>query len=126
MVRDTSIEAYRAIEESGLLSQRRHQVYKTLFEYGPCTANELAKNFWKMEFKIPRNVNLNIVTRLGELRDLGVAKEVRTRQCSITGMNVIEWDVTSNLPIKFEKSKKIVCMHCGGLGYFMEQQAKLF
>jgi hypothetical protein len=126
MVRQTSITAYNQIKEEGLLSERRWQVYDTLFNHGPCTANELAKHFEKMNFLLPGNVNLNIVTRLGELRNMGVVSELKERPCRVTGMTVIEWDVTDRLPIKLEQPKKIKCKTCNGRGYIMEQQLKLF
>ena len=34
---------------------------------------------------------------------MGVIYEVRTRECSITGKNVIEWDLTDKLPTKIKK-----------------------
>jgi hypothetical protein len=40
------------------------------------------------------------------LRDLGVIYEKGERLCSITGMNVIEWDLTDRLPIDIKNSNK--------------------
>lgn len=93
--RRTSVEAYNKIRESGLLSQRRFEVYDALYRWGPATATELAgmsgiKGAWK---------------RLSELVRLGVAYEVRTRKCQVTGQQVIEFDVTDNMPVK--PAKKI-------------------
>ena len=123
-MRETSLEAFRKIRDEGLLSERRFQVYATLYKYGPCTANELAKNFHLMNFNLAKNVNMNIVTRLGELRDAGVAREVRERECSVTGMRVIEWDVTDGLPVKPpKKTKKLRCPHCDGTGYYKPPEA---
>jgi hypothetical protein len=34
---------------------------------------------------------------------MGVVKELGTRQCEVTGMRVIVWDVTRELPKKLEK-----------------------
>jgi len=119
-VRRTSLEAYTQIKESGLLSGRRWQVYDALYHHGPCTASEL---FYKMR-NMRNPSHSNVTTRLGELRDMGVAYEVRERLCSITGRNVIEWDVTERLPVKFEKTKRIKCAHCDGRGYIEETQAR--
>lgn len=119
-VRDTSLEVFKRIKDNGLLSQRRLEVYAGLFEYGPCTANELFK---KMR-GVSQVSQANIQPRLNELVSSGVAKEVETRDCSITGNRVIVYDVTSGLPIKFDKSPKRICRHCAGKGYTMDQQAK--
>lgn len=99
IIRETSIEAYRTIREEGLLSQRRFQVYDLLYQHGPCTANELVNRTGRTSSL----GNQNIVTRLGELREMGCVKELGTRQCNVTGMRVIVWDVTSNLPRKLER-----------------------
>ncbi len=120
-MRQTSIEAFNEIKNNGLLSQRRWEVYEALFNHGPCTANELRKH---LAFKDGINVNLNVVTRLGELRNFGVVFEVRERQCSITGIVVIEWDVTDRLPIRFDKPKRLKCKYCNGKGYIEERQSK--
>ena len=37
-------------------------------------------------------------TRLTELMNMGVIYEKSIRKCTITGRNVIEWDLTDNLP----------------------------
>lgn len=103
MIRQTSISTYHNIRDNGLLSKRRWQVYRSLFQHGPCTANELGKHLVK---GFPENVNLNVVTRLGELRDRGVAVEVRERPCAVTGETVIEWDVTKELPKGVLKKEK--------------------
>jgi len=104
MVRKTSIAAFNNIKENGLLSERRFQVYNSLFDCGPATGGEV---FEKMREKygvlIP--VNSNTITRLGELRELGVAEELGERVCSISGQNVILWDVTDRLPVKYEKPR---------------------
>lgn len=120
MVRQTSLESYTTIKNNGLLSEKRWAVYDVLFQYGPATAMELRQ---KMK---PGFVDSQVRARLNELRTLGLAEEKKTRICTITGMNVIEWDVTSRLPIKLDKPKKIKCEHCCGKGYFIEQQTRMF
>jgi len=44
--------------------------------------------------------------RFTELRELGVIYEKGEKQCSITGRNVIEWDLTDRLPVNLKKSNK--------------------
>lgn len=116
MIRQTSIQAYNDIKFNGLLSKRRWQVYDILFKEGALTGSELAVKF-KKQYGVFAPSNTNVVTRLGELRDLGVAYEVKTTICSVTGMKVILWDVTSNLPLSMPKKKpKSPCPCCNGTG----------
>jgi hypothetical protein len=42
--------------------------------------------------------------RFTELRELGVIYEKGIKKCSVTGRNVIEWDLTDRLPIIIKKS----------------------
>ncbi len=126
MIRETSIEAYNKIKADGLLSERRWQVYDILFQFGPATGNELLIQFRKKYGTLYGNSPV-VTSRLGELREMGVAQELRERQCSVTGHQAIEWDVTDRLPVKFEKEKKHKCKHCNGTGFVSEgMQAKLF
>jgi len=99
MVRRTSINAYHKIETEGLLSKRKWQVYKALFQYGPATGSELFR--YMHDHRNP--THSNVVTRLGELRDMGCVMELTTRRCEVSGQNVIVWDVTDRVPIKLEK-----------------------
>lgn len=94
MVRDTSIEAYKQINESGLLSKRRAEVYNYLYNYGPATAQQIYKS-------ISQGKNPSCyLGRLSELRESGVVAEKGKVKCEWTGHRVILWDVTSSLPIK--------------------------
>ena len=120
MVRETSIEVFHRIKEDGLLSQRRLEVYSQLFQLGPCTANELFKKT-KGTSQVSQ---ANIQPRLNELVALGVAREVGTRECQITGNRVLVYDVTAHLPIKFDKVGKHKCPHCKGAGVIEDEQAR--
>ena len=96
MIRETSKEAYHKM--SSLLSKRRFQVYECLYLFGPMTQME---TFVKLQ-----HVSQHSVTpRFAELRDMGVIREVGERECTVTGINVILWDVTSNLPGPLHKPK---------------------
>ena len=90
MTRQTSIDAYNAIKENGILSARRWEAYDELYRRGPLTGQELARNtrtpgMWK---------------RCSELAKAGVVQEVGTRICEVTGQHAIIWDVTSFIPTK--------------------------
>lgn len=126
MIRETSIEAYHKIKDDGLLSERRWQVYSVLYKIGPATGGEVFKEF-KRQYGITTPTNSNVTTRLGELREMEVAKELGTRVCSVSGQNVILWDVTKSLPVKLEKAARIKCPHCKGTGHLnLAHQMKLF
>lgn len=89
-VRETSTEAYRVVMESGYVSARLRETYRALYEHGPCTGSEL---FYRTADR--RNpTHSNIVTRLGELREKGLVRELPKRPCRVTGFMAIEWDVT--------------------------------
>ncbi len=125
MVRKTSIEARRKIEENGLLSRLKLKTYLALDDFGPCTAGELF-NFagWNHS----KN-NHNISSRLGELRDLGCVDEVGERPCTTTGHTQIVWQTNGGLPNRKPKTKKIKCQHCNGTGSILvdeENQCLLF
>lgn len=96
MIRHTSKEAYRTIKENGLLSEKRLQIYEILYNHGPLTYNEI--------FKILQGhsniASANIGARLNEMKKMGCIIECGIKSCSVTGMNVILWDVTDKLPRK--------------------------
>lgn len=104
MSRKTSIATYRLITENGLLSKRRSQVWKALYEYGPCTVNELYSSM-KQEGSISsKNQQANLTPRLLELKEQGCAETLGDRICSITGNEVSVWRTTDTLPKKLPKS----------------------
>lgn len=111
MIRQTSVDCYHEIRDNGLLSEKRWDVYDVLYHYGPATGMELLS---KMRRSI---VDSQVRARLNELRNLDVAYEKQERICSITGMRVIEWDVTDRLPKKKKKQIKIKCHECNGKGF---------
>ena len=95
--RQTSIDCYNQIKQEGLLSKRRLQVFESVFNNAPCTASEVFNE---------KNLKTNQSGRFTELRDLGVIYEKGERLCSVTGRNVIEWDLTDRLPVNVKKSNK--------------------
>lgn len=101
--RQTSIDCYNKIKEEGLLSKMRLKVYEAILRKAPCTSGEAFAVMTTKENQISQSR-----ARFTELRELGVIYEVQNRKCSITGMNVIEWDLTDNLPkeTKLRKTKK--------------------
>lgn len=110
-MRSTSLAAYITIRDTNLLSAKRWQAYDALYRSpGSLTHNELQARIDEEFYgdathgrAVYRN---NIVARLGELRDMGVVVEVGEKECSISGMTCIAWDVTDKLPRKLTKSLK--------------------
>ena len=94
MVRQTSIDCYYQIKAEGLLRKRGLQVYEAMLVKAPCTAGELER-YINSEFHFR-----GAWKQLSVLRDWGVLCETGTRKCKATGRNVIEWDITDNLPDK--------------------------
>ena len=90
--RQTSIDCYNQIKANGLLSKRRLEVYKALLSTAPCTSSEAIRNA-QTSFGV-----FGVSSRFTELRDVGVIYEKDVRKCTVTGRNVIEWDLTDNLP----------------------------
>lgn len=121
MARRTSVDAYNEIKMSGLLSAKRMEVYSTLFEHGPLTGAQLSVLIKKGKSSVSETVR----NRLTELRNAGVVEEVGETICPITGRHVILWDVTKNLPVKFDKPVRYECCHCAGKGYVETRQGVL-
>lgn len=115
-IRSTSISAYNEIKENGLLSKRRMQVYEALVECGPATGGEVFRAM-KIKFGIGSlPTNSNTTTRLGELREMGVAEEIGRRECRVTNQTVILWRAVDALPRKLIKKPRTECPHCKGTG----------
>tara|TARA_R110000751_G_scaffold14419_2_gene46705 strand:- start:291 stop:707 length:417 start_codon:yes stop_codon:yes gene_type:complete len=98
--RQTSIDCYNEIKNSGLLSKRRLETFEAIMKISPCTASE-----------VQHSINYNnggrdCMKRISELRDRGVIYEKDARPCKVTGRNVIEWDLTDKLPIDFKSPNK--------------------
>jgi hypothetical protein len=105
MVRQTSIEAYNEIRESGVLGKLQWQVYQALYEHGPMTERELYERFFTA-YQRP-----SITPRLSELQAMRRIRAVEVREDHITGRHCISWDVTDEfgvpLPVKETKDQII-------------------
>lgn len=116
MIRETSIAVYHQIQEEGLLSDRRNQVFKCLWEHGPMTQNETY-----VKLNVPNLQQSSIMPRFAELKDLGVITDIGKRICTVTGRMVLEWNVTGELPVKktrasFKEQKKEILEDIIALG----------
>jgi hypothetical protein len=112
MVRETSLETYRTIQENGLLSKRRWQAYDYVFKHGPCTMRQANKAFASQGAN-----SSSIMSRFGELREMGVFRITGTTKDPETGnlMDIYEV-VPGALPKKLTKVVKNKCPHCKGTG----------
>jgi len=104
--RQTSLEAYDYIISTGVIGKRQRQVYKALYIYGPMTANETYEVLSRQRGKSLR-FDSNTHARFTELREMGIAQELGTRTCKITGRNCILWDVTAHYPRKRSKRNSL-------------------
>jgi hypothetical protein len=101
-MRDTSIEAYEKIREDGTLSRMRWRVYQHLFHHGPLTAREVDHGL-----SSPGDHAASYHKRLSELEQMGVVATGDERECSITGMRCLTWDVTSlDTPIPYRPAAR--------------------
>lgn len=100
MIRETSIETYHRIKDEGLLSALRWTVYDCLFRKGPLTQMECCR-----AIDDPNVQDRSLMPRFAELERMGVIKSLGSRTCTVTDNNVLEWDVTKNIPIKTKKNK---------------------
>jgi hypothetical protein len=99
--RQTSIDCYNKIKQEGLLSNMRFKVYEAILRKAPCTSGEAFATMTTKENQISQSR-----ARFTELRELGVIYEKGEKQCSITGRNVIEWDLTDRLPVNIKNPNK--------------------
>jgi len=93
-MRQTSIDCYHAIKESGLLSKRRLQAYHHMMKIAPCTASELQDS---MDYN---DGGRDCMKRVSELAARGAIYELGIRRCGVTGREVTVWDLTDNLPVE--------------------------
>lgn len=101
MTRRTSIDVYHQIEAEGLLSKRRWEVYDYLFKHGPLTQREVSDSI-ATEYAHHQSYT----PRFAELEARGVIESVGERPCSVTGRNVLVWDVTDRLPVEPDATGK--------------------
>ena len=94
MVRETPIEVYHAIKDSGVLSKARIRVLEAVYLLQSCTSGE-AYSIMRSEFNgaLPQSR-----ARFTELREMGCIRENGTRSCKITGRRVIVWEPTGLFP----------------------------
>lgn len=126
-MRQTSVNTYNEIKNSGLLSKRRFEVYQLLFLYGPLTANELVRHI-KVHHPEVNQTGYN--ARFSELERMGVIKEVGTKKDEVSGNECVTWDVTDALPSKLvkmdrKKLKKQLIEKIASLGATVDENLRV-
>jgi DNA-directed RNA polymerase subunit RPC12/RpoP len=95
--RATSVEAFYAAIARGTIRTRRLQIWIALqaiqLRTGlAATCGEIFE-YLKEEQRVPLRYDSNTATRLTELRDMGLIREVGERPCRVTGQTCITWEV---------------------------------
>jgi DNA-binding Lrp family transcriptional regulator len=95
------MDVYREILRSGVLSSKRLAVYEYLFNFGPLTGGQVQK-------ALGNGVSESVRNRITELVKMGAVYEIGEVSCPVTGRRVLLFDVTSKMPVSYErvKSKK--------------------
>lgn len=92
-MRQTSLDTYRDIKDSGLLGNMQWKVYSFLFSHGPMTGRELDD-----AMAGAGETRTSYHKRLPELVRRGVVSCKEKRACRVTGRKAHEWDVTPLMP----------------------------
>lgn len=98
--RQTSIDAYTQMRDTGVLGKNRWAVYDWLYHHGPATPKQITDALTKGTGKDSDCFR----PRLAELGKMGLAHTVGETVCEKTGRKVIVWDVTDKIVTqKFSK-----------------------
>lgn len=97
MIRETSIAAYRDLEQSGALSRLRLLVARDIAYNGPTTAGESCR---RLQEGRPPKYRDSLSQRFSELENFGVIRVTGKRLCRVTDHECVEWDLTGQMPIQ--------------------------
>jgi len=86
-MRETSIEAYKAIRSNGVLGERQLEALALLAVHGPITALDLNT------IATAKGYTMGLWKRLSELKRLGYVREQGTKVDVISGRRSIVWEV---------------------------------
>lgn len=95
-----SARTIRAIDKTGLLSERRMQVFTALCRDGASTSSEVAASLGE-----PRD---SVSPRIAELSRMGIVRECGYDICSVTGRAVKRWEAINAMPSKIKRAKSKV------------------
>jgi DNA-binding Lrp family transcriptional regulator len=100
MTQKTSLDVYKRIIASGLISKRRKEIVEILWEHTALTGNQISKIH-----KEKHNTNSfseNVKNRITELEQMGVISIVGIVACPLTKNQVNLYALSGNLPVKLE------------------------
>jgi len=97
--RDTSLEAYNHIVNTGLLGKTRTKAYRLLYRHGPLAQFEVE------EFEGQKHYGGSLSKRFSELEDIGAVQIIGKKKNPISGRNCNLYDVTSKLITQPYQSK---------------------
>ncbi len=104
MVQSTSIQTYRAISESGLLSEKRLKVFDIFYENPEgLTGAEVSELYRKNNPTSQHSETIR--NRITELVQMGVLVEVGVVTCRFSNRNVMKWRCIDKMPIPLEKKQ---------------------
>tara|TARA_R110000803_G_scaffold210472_1_gene282391 strand:- start:2003 stop:2416 length:414 start_codon:yes stop_codon:yes gene_type:complete len=91
MIQKTSLEAFKTINQNGLLRDSQIKIYRAIVYTPKQTAAEIMSGL---------GLERNQSGRFTELQNLGCITEGDTRKCNQTGNSAITWISTDKLPAK--------------------------
>ncbi len=102
-MRETSLQAYIDVVQSGVLGAAQLKVYRILYDHGPMSGSDLSA------YGDVGPSGSTLFKRLSELHRMRVVEPIGTRKNTKTGHFEILWDVTSNqaTPYRPLKSKEV-------------------
>ncbi len=124
VVRDTSLECFYEILQSGLIGERESLVLKFIMNNPRLTDSEI---YLRMGYKNPNAIR----PRRRSLVQYGLIKESGKRICSVSKMRVYCWVVDKEITMtKFKEKKsnsktRVKCPMCKGEGYLNKGQTTL-
>jgi len=101
-IRDTSVDAYKKVVNSGLLSIKLVQAFTIIYRFGPMTSRKANQRFVEI-YKTEDNLN-QFRALLTHLQNMDVIHTIGKVECPISEMTVYQFDVTGRLPVKEKKA----------------------
>ena len=102
MVKTTSIETYHSIKDSGVLSEKRMNVFDIFYENPNGLTGSEVSEIYKGKFPSSKHSE-TIRNRITELCQMGVIVEMGVSECPYTKRKVMKWCCIDRLPIPLEK-----------------------
>jgi hypothetical protein len=102
MIQRTSIDTYHAIRDSGVLSEKRMNVFDIFYENPNGLTGSEVSEIYKDKFPSSKHSE-TIRNRITELFQMGVLVEVGVVECQFSKRSVMKWCCVDKMPIPLEK-----------------------